>query len=240
MDYQYQDPKVDESIFHSINSVLVYLGSKMKRQLCSIATLFISDVPPRRTFVSHSRHLKASAELISDLWFIGIKKAKATLEATTQQCIRSAILSLSRRYQANRVYSLKRINKRFSTDNLFSDIKSLNQNVCAQLFIHRVGLSAVYPLREGSVDTIGQSCKYFCHDYGVPDHLNFDGAIAQVGKNTLFMKTIKWYSTRYHVSSPRRPDKNPTEGTICEIKKRWYRIMLKNKVPIMLWDHGLI
>ena len=60
-DYQYQGPKVDESIFQSINSVLVDLGSKMKRRLCSIATPDVSDIPEMRTFVSHSRHFKSSA-----------------------------------------------------------------------------------------------------------------------------------------------------------------------------------
>ena len=84
-------------------------------------------------------------------------------------------------------------------------------------------------MRAGSRDTIGKSYKYFCHDYGVPKHLNFDGSIAQVGKNTLFIKTINNYGTRYHVSSTRRPNKNPTEGEIREIKKIWYRVMIKTR-----------
>ena len=54
------------------------------------------------------------------------------------------------------------------------------------------------------------------------------------------MKMINKYGTRYHVSIPRRPNKNPTEVTIREIKKRWYRIILKNKVPKIIWDYGLI
>ena len=73
-DYQYQGPKVDESIFQSINSVLVDLGSKTKRQLCSISTPTVSDIPARKTFESHSQHFKASAELIADIWCIGNKK----------------------------------------------------------------------------------------------------------------------------------------------------------------------
>ena len=85
-------------------------------------------------------------------------------------------------------------------------------------------------MQSGSEYTIGQSYKDLCHDYGVPGHLTFDGPIAQVGKNTLFMKTINKYGTRYNVSIPRRPNENPTEGAICKIKNRWYRIMLKNKV----------
>ena len=58
--YQYQYPKVYESIIHSIKSVLVYLGSKMKQRLCIIVTPAVSDIPARRTFVLHSHNLKAS------------------------------------------------------------------------------------------------------------------------------------------------------------------------------------
>ena len=54
------------------------------------------------------------------------------------------------------------------------------------------------------------------------------------------MKTVNNYGNRYHVSSPIRPNYNPMEGAIREIKERWYRIMLKNKVQKILWDYGLI
>ena len=65
-------------------------------------------------------------------------------------------------------------------------------------------------MQEGSGDTIVQSYKYFCHEYCVPDQLAFDGAIAQICKNTLFITTINKYGTRYHVLSPRELNKNPT------------------------------
>ena len=107
----------------------------------------------------------------------------------------------------------------FGTNNLFSDIKSLNYNVCAQIFIHKVGFSAVHPMRSEPGDTIGQSYKDLCHDYVVPEHLNFDVAIAQVDKNTLFMKTINKYDMRYHISIPIIPNDKPTEGAIREINK---------------------
>ena len=96
--------------------------------------------------MSHSRHLKAYAELIADLWCIGIKKAKATLEADTQQGIKYAILTLSRRYRYNRVYILNKINARFATYTIFSDINSLNHNLCGKVFSHKVGLSAAYSM----------------------------------------------------------------------------------------------
>ena len=74
-------------------------------------------------------------------------------------------------------------------------------------------------MRAGPGNKIGQSYKQFCHDYGLPDHLNFGGSISKVGNNTLFMKTINKYGTRYHVSIPRRLNKNPTKDAIREIKK---------------------
>ena len=128
----------------------------------------MSDILARRKFVSHSQNLKSPAELISNLWCIVIKKSKATVEATIQQGAKSAILPLSRRYRSNRVYIFNRLNSWFSIDTLFSEIKSLNQNVCAQVFCHKVGFSATYPIQAGSGYTIGQSYKYFYHDYGVP------------------------------------------------------------------------
>ena len=54
------------------------------------------------------------------------------------------------------------------------------------------------------------------------------------------MKIINKYGTRYHVSSPRRQNDNPPEGAIREIKKIWYRIILKNKVHKILYYYGLI
>ena len=87
---------------------------------------------------------------------------------------------------------------------------------------------------------IGQSLKDLAHDYGVPDHLTFDGAQAQVGRGTVFMQTIRKYDTKYHVSAPRRPNENPAEGSIRQLKMRWYRVMVKKKVPKRLWDYGMI
>ena len=74
-------------------------------------------------------------------------------------------------------------------------------------------------MQKGSGDTIEQSYKCFCHDYVIPDNLTFYREISQIGKNTLFMKTINRHGMRYHVSSTRRANINPAEGAICEIKK---------------------
>ena len=89
---------------------------------------------------------QASAEVIADLWYIGLKRPQATLGTTTQTGIRSAMLVLERRYRDDRVFSMCWLNARFATDTLFSDVKSLNQNTCAQVFSHKVGFNATYPM----------------------------------------------------------------------------------------------
>ena len=120
--------------------------AKLKRKILEITTSANYEIPARRTFVSHARHLKASAKLIADLWCIGLKRSQATLGATTQRGIRSAILPLASRYRSDRVFSMRWLNARFPADALFSDVKSLNQNMCAQVFLHKFGFNATYPM----------------------------------------------------------------------------------------------
>ena len=224
----------DELILHSIEPTLVSLG-----ELSTNYNKALDDVPARRTFVSNDRHLKVSADKLAEMWCIGPKRASATILATTQKGIRSAILPISRRYRADCIYHLKRLDGKFATDTFYPEFKSLNQNTCAQVFSHKGGFAICYPMPRASGDTIGQALRDFSHDYGVPSHLTFDGASAQVGKDTLFMRTIKQYDIDYHVSGPRRPNENPAESTIHELKCWWYRIMIKQEIPKRLWDYAL-
>ena len=60
------------------------------------------------------------------------------------------------------------------------------------------------------------------------------------GKEYTFMRTIQKYDSKYHVSVPRIPNKNPEEVITRKIKKRWYRMMCKNNVPKRLWNYLLV
>ena len=86
-------------------------------------------------------------------------------------------------------------------------------------------------------DTLTQ---FIVSDYGIPERLTFDGASVQTGPKTRFMDAIRKHEIKYHVSGPRRPNENPAEQSIHEIKKRWYHIMLKKKVPTRLWDYSFV
>ena len=89
-------------------------------------------------------------------------------------------------------------------------------------------------------DCVGHSLQSLIHDYGAPAHLTLEGAAEHVGNNTLVMKTLRKYEVSYHIPSPPRPNENPSEGSIRQIKHRWYRIISKKNVPRRLWDFGFI
>jgi len=60
--------------------------------------------------------------------------------------------------------------------------------------------------------------------------------MSQVGRKTRFRKSPRKYNIDFHVSGPRRPNENPSEGAIRELKRRFYRVMFKNAIPMCLWD----
>ena len=129
------------------------------------------------------------------------------------------------------MYTVKRLNCKLSCNTIWSDVRSLLQNNCAQVYTHKCGFAVPYPLQRANGDVIGHSLQNLIHEYGAPAHLTFDGAAVQAGKNTLFMKTLRKYEIQYHISSPRRPNENPSEQAIHGIKYRWYRVMSKKQVP---------
>ena len=66
-----------------------------------------------------------------------------------------------------------------------------------------------------------------------------DGAAVQKGRKTTFMNTIRRADIDYHISGPYRPEENPAEGGIRELKRRFYRLMIKYNIPMRLWDFVL-
>ena len=135
---------------------------------------------------------------------------------------------------------MRRQHARFVAGNLFSGIISLNQNICALFFSHKVGFNPKYPMAFLTGDYLGYLYRYFLCDFGIPEHLTFDSYSSQAGRNNLFLKTFRKYDTEYHISSPCSANENPEEGSIREMKKIWYRIMYKNKFLERLWDYELV
>ena len=182
------------------------------------------------------RNAKFSEDMLSERFGISGKTARETLNATHQNGTRSALLPLSRRYKADRRYQLRRLDGKFATDTFYAKRKSLLSNTCSQLYSNKGGFNAPYHLSSDNGKQIGQSLNDFIYEWGIPESLTFDGAMAQTGRSTDFMKTIKKHNINWHVSQPRTPKENPAEGSIREVKKRYYRMKEKYGVHDRAWD----
>ena len=115
--------------------------------------------------------------------------------------------------------------------------KSLDGNKHAQIFAHESFFATAYPMEHKS--SIGQALKQFISNFGIPDKLVCDGSAEQVGKRTEFQSTVWKNSIDLHVTKPHRHNQSKVEGVVWEIRKCWFRVMLKKKVPKQLWDYSI-
>ena len=76
----HNNPTSDHALLHDVNPCLVEAKELILKQVKRFANeVVLDDAPARRTFASHERHNKVSAENIAEMWGIGIKRACATL-----------------------------------------------------------------------------------------------------------------------------------------------------------------
>ena len=88
----------------------------------------LTDVPGRRTFISKEGHSTVTAEELSERWCIGLAQARNTVQVTTQNAVRSAILPLRRRYRADRVFERPLLRGHYYCDTMDGRHKSLDSN----------------------------------------------------------------------------------------------------------------
>ena len=196
-----------------------------------------ADVPELHTFQSSDRHTDVSPADLSERWNISIATAIQTLKKTTQKFLRSAVLPLARRYRADRVFERKTLAGSWSTDTMDGRSKSLEGNRYAQVFANKAYFSRIYPM--DSKSKAGDALRLFCQELGVPEKLTFDGSKEQNGKGTEFMRQIRRHDIDYHVTEADLHNQNPAEGVIREIRRKWYRVMIRKRVPEPLWDYGV-
>lgn len=239
--HEYQDPKSDEAILHSVNPVLIHLNQLVTKQISEESSYRTStqDIPKKKTFMSTDRHRRLDAEQLAENFMVGTKRAQMTIDVTTQRGTRSAIMPISRRYRMDRYFDLKRLQGKFASDTLWGRKRSLHSNVAAQIYSHKCGFKALYPMRRANGENVGNTLNEFIRDFGAPSHLTFDGAAVQIGASTKFQETLKKSMIDHHISGPRRPDENPAEAAIRDLKLRWYRLQSKCNVPPRLWDYGM-
>ena len=94
-------------------------------------------------------------------------------------------------------------------------------------------------MNKANNEDIGHILGAFISEYGVPEHLTYDGAAVKLESKTISQNHVRKYDIQTQRSAPRRPNENPCEGYICEIEKKWYQIQEKKKIPDTLWDYGI-
>ena len=80
------------------------------------------------------------------------------------------------------MYNLMSLQGIFATDTFHSYMKYLYGNTFCQVYSHKVGLSACYPKLNLMGGNLVETLDDLFHDFGVSEHLTFDGFQSQVGK----------------------------------------------------------
>lgn len=207
------------------------------RTVRSVSAVMPTDVPTPNTFVSGDRKSDVSYQSLAEKWHIGFETAKKTLKSTTQRLIRSAVLPLSRRYKADRMFRLPQLQGEFFTDTVFEKVKSKDGNTCGQIFANELYFCTFYPM--SSKAKAGEALSEFCKEFGIPEKLRTDQAPEMCGFKTEFQKCVRKYGISHHKAEAGMHNQSPAEGVVRECRRKWYRIMFAKKVPIFLWDYGL-
>ena len=98
--------------------------------------------------IQHEQKGTVSPELIARHWNIGLKAATNTYNSTTQLGVRDYTKSVGTRGLKHMVYQLKHRYLRcpMYTHTLVSELKSLTQNTCVQIFIMEFHWTCFYLL----------------------------------------------------------------------------------------------
>ena len=174
--------------------------------------------------------------MLAKLWRIPIPIARQTILATTQQSIRSKEGNMSRRFRTDtyqqRYRRLGGPYARFCTDTLFSKVKSIMGNTCAQIYSNRIGFVKLYPMttKSDSHNTFSN----FIHEVGIPHSIHSDGAKEET--LGLFCKKMRKYKVHHSSSEPHSPWQNDAERKIGKIKLLGRYLMQSTNTPIRLWD----
>jgi hypothetical protein len=91
-----------------------------------------------------------SVSELSKKWFIGIETARRTLDRTTHMgvCDFSNVKGTSRLKHTAHQLMFCHIRTDFYTNTMFSKVKSLRQNICAQVYVTQFRWMKVYPLKK--------------------------------------------------------------------------------------------
>jgi hypothetical protein len=103
----------------------------------------------------------------------------------------------------------------FYTNMVFSGVRSLKGNTCAQVFTNGSFIQVIPMVMKAQA---GEALDTFHQDIGISDQLVFDGALEQTGPKTDFMKSVRRNHIHWRVMEPYSHWQNQAEGAIHEVR----------------------
>ena len=136
------------------------------------------------------------------------------------------------------MFARKTLTGNWFTDTVDGRCKSIDGNKYCQVFANTAYFfPRIYPM--DSKRKSGDALKIFCQEFGIPEKLTFYGSKEHIIPNTEFMKQIHSHGIDFHTSEADIHNQNPEEGVIGELRRKWYRIMVRRRIPKQFWDYGL-
>ena len=221
----------------------VHEDAAMITRMIGSVTVATTHREPNVSFIgSKDRHSQVTAEIVAKRFRCGIETAQKTLKSTTQRGVRQALHPLNRRYRVDHLnLNRKRLHDTFYMDTLFSKVKSLGGNTCAQLITNGT-FTRIYPMESKASTHIAVALNAFVGDVGIPDTLVCDLASEQTGKNSDVMTLIRRLNIKMRMAEKGRgiTQNHRAETEIREVKTKWKARMRSSQVPSRLWDYGLV
>jgi len=236
---------VEPHCLESAHESLFDLNVMNEAIICSIriatvihpGPLHQDEIQAPRNFISTKRHTDTTPEDLSELWGISVQQAQMTLHATTQHHVRSALMPLSRRYRVDRMFLPRTLRCIVASDTMDLRCESLDHNRHCQVFGTKFMFAAAYPIRRKADCDL--ALKQFITDWGAPIQMITDGSREQTAPNSSFRQRLLKNSITPHTAGPYRPNSNPAETVIREIRKRWYRTVFRTNCPRCLWNYAI-
>lgn len=119
---------------------------------------------------------KVSPEELAQHWNIGLALAKRTLHVTTQRGVKNLVncALVQRVKQLTLQLQSCHLQTNLYTDTMFSKLKSLQGNMCAQVFVNDTDWTCAYPMK--SKAKAHEVLDLLLHCKGVPAAVILDGA----------------------------------------------------------------
>ena len=229
-DLDLQVSSVDVSNEHNKDSDLFHNSNDLYYRVAN--SVIISGVN------AHSRDDSVTPELLSKRWRIPLEKARDTLNASTYNSIRTKEGRMSRRFRTDtyqrRYRRLGGDNAPFYTDTLFSKVRSIGDETCAQIYTNRIGFTKLYPMKREA--DAHDSLTTFIHEVGIPQELHSDGAKALTQGE--YSRKTKKYEIRTTQTEPYSPWQNEAERANKIVKKLGRFLMQASNTPIRLWSYA--